>query len=142
MTMRIPLLLAALSLCGVTAEIRSFSGVIEASSSYIHYSDGYLVAPGYVDISGLTFRTIDYVPDEELADDEVGEEGDDDIGDDVGPEDGGSSGGGGGRKVDADLSDQGSDGSVVSGRMSSEFAWQDSTTAVAHFRCLSMPLIF
>ena len=100
--------LAALLLCGATAEIRTFSGIIEAASSYIHYSDGYLVAPGYVDISGLKFQTLDYVPDHELADDDM--DGDDDTGgDDVEPEDGG-----GGRKMDADPSNQGSDGSVVS----------------------------
>lgn len=105
--MRIPLFLALLCACGVTAEIRSFSGVIEAASSYVHYSDGYLVAPGYVDISGLNFASVDYVEDEDLDDDETEE--DDDIGDDdvEDPNDGGD------RLLDDEDATQGSDGSVV-----------------------------
>jgi len=112
MTAMAPLLLRALLFCllcaQVTAEIRKFDGLIEAASNFIHYSDGYLVAPGYVDISGLTFSTLEYVPDEELNDDAL--DGDED--DDVRNDDGG--GGGGDRRV-LDESDQGSDGSVVSG---------------------------
>ena len=38
-------------------------------------SDGFLVAPGYVDISNMTFPTLDYVPDRELTDDEIEGEG-------------------------------------------------------------------
>lgn len=101
--------------CSVTAEIRSFSGFIEADSSFIHYSDGYLVAPGYVDISGLKFSTLDYVPDNEIVDDDMlAGQDDDDIGDDeVGAEDAHDpEDGGGGRMLDE--ANQGSDGSVVS----------------------------
>lgn len=108
--MRIPLLLLVLFLAScVKGEIRSFAGIIEAASSYIHYSDGYLVAPGFVDISKMTFQTLDYVPDKELTDDEIEGEEDDDIdGDNVNPEDGD----GGGRLLDE--ASQVSDGSVVS----------------------------
>lgn len=37
------------------AEFRRFDGDIQAASNYIHYSEGYVVAPGYVDISNLVF---------------------------------------------------------------------------------------
>lgn len=37
----------------VSAEIRSYNGNIAATSNYIHYSEGYIVAPGCVDLSGL-----------------------------------------------------------------------------------------
>lgn len=39
-----------------SAEIRRFDGPIDAASNYVHFSEGYIVAPGYVDVSGLTFR--------------------------------------------------------------------------------------
>jgi hypothetical protein len=42
-----------------TCEIRSFQGPLDAASNYIHYSEGFIVAPGYVDISALTFSTND-----------------------------------------------------------------------------------
>ena len=41
------------------AEIRSFDGPIEAAASYIHYSEGFIATPGYVDIGNLVFSTID-----------------------------------------------------------------------------------
>jgi len=104
MARRIPFFSLLLCLCSfATAEIRSFSGLIEAASSYIHYSEGYLVAPGYVDLSNLKFSTLDYVVDEELADDKFfeGEENDDF---------GGEGDDGGDRMVDENPE---SDGSVV-----------------------------
>ena len=40
----------------VRAEIRPYKGgPVRAASYEIHYSEGYLVTPGYVDVSGLTF---------------------------------------------------------------------------------------
>jgi len=40
----------------VRAEIRPYKGgAVRAASYEIHYSEGYLVTPGYVDVSGLTF---------------------------------------------------------------------------------------
>jgi hypothetical protein len=107
MTMaQIPLLLFCL--CSfATGEIRSFSGILEAASSYIHYSEGYLVTPGYVDLSDLTFSTVSFVVDEELGDDEI--EGDED--DDLDGDDSVEGGGGGDRLIDEN---QESDGSVVS----------------------------
>mmetsp|Transcript_35804 Transcript_35804/g.55091 ORF Transcript_35804/g.55091 Transcript_35804/m.55091 type:complete len:569 (+) Transcript_35804:63-1769(+) len=47
--------LISVGFCG--AEIRNFNGLIEADSSYIHYSEGFLVTPGYVDLSRLIFST-------------------------------------------------------------------------------------
>lgn len=41
------------------AEIREFSGPVAADSTYIHYSEGFIVAPGFIDLSGLTFETMD-----------------------------------------------------------------------------------
>lgn len=41
----------------IEAEIREFNGVIEANSSFIHYSEGFIIAPGYIDLSELTFTT-------------------------------------------------------------------------------------
>jgi len=40
------------------AEIRQYQGLIEANSSYIHYSDGFLEAPGYIDLSNLKFVSL------------------------------------------------------------------------------------
>lgn len=52
-------LLILLSILGlVSSEIRTFDGIIEAASTFIHYSEGYLVAPAYIDISNLVFQTI------------------------------------------------------------------------------------
>ena len=42
----------------VSAEIRSFEGSVEAAAGFIHYSEGFIVSPGYVDISNLVFSTI------------------------------------------------------------------------------------
>jgi hypothetical protein len=41
------------------AEIRPFNAIIEADSTSIHYSEGFIAAPGFVDLSKLTFTTID-----------------------------------------------------------------------------------
>eukprot|EP00590_Aulacoseira_subarctica_P009913 CAMPEP_0172417584 /NCGR_PEP_ID=MMETSP1064-20121228/4121_1 /TAXON_ID=202472 /ORGANISM="Aulacoseira subarctica , Strain CCAP 1002/5" /LENGTH=559 /DNA_ID=CAMNT_0013156027 /DNA_START=141 /DNA_END=1820 /DNA_ORIENTATION=+ len=43
----------------VQAENRSFSGILTPSPMYIHYSEGYLVVPGSLDLSGLLFSTSD-----------------------------------------------------------------------------------
>lgn len=58
----------------VSSEIRSFSGIIEAASTVVHYSEGFLIAPAYIDIGDLVFQTIDdgdtnYVPAERPNDD-------------------------------------------------------------------------
>lgn len=47
------LLLSLLAL--IKAEIIDYQGLIEANSSYIHISSGYLNAPGYLDLSNLNF---------------------------------------------------------------------------------------
>jgi len=64
------LLLFSLSLLSLLlsvsyAEIREFNGLIEANSQYIHYSEGYIVAPGSIDLSKLTFTTVDDDEDDE-----------------------------------------------------------------------------
>lgn len=52
-------LLAAAAIVPSDAEVRHFEGPIDAASNYIHYSEGYIVTPGYVDISNLVFETVD-----------------------------------------------------------------------------------
>ncbi|KAL7542566.1 hypothetical protein ACHAXR_012384 [Thalassiosira sp. AJA248-18] len=58
----IPSLLITLLAAAVpttNAEFRRFEGPINAASNYIHYSEGYVVTPGYVDISNLVFSNAD-----------------------------------------------------------------------------------
>ena len=86
----------ALLAAGVGAEFRRFDGPINAASNYIHYSEGYVVTPGFVDISNLVFETADdgasggkLFPGKKSGqwdDDGEGEgfEGDDMVGDDGG----------------------------------------------------------
>lgn len=56
MTMLRTALLLIFSLV-IEAEIREFNGVIDADSSFIHYSEGFIIAPGFIDLSELTFTT-------------------------------------------------------------------------------------
>lgn len=46
------------TILAVNAEIRPFSLLLEPASEYIHYVEGYLVAPGYIDLSKLRFFTV------------------------------------------------------------------------------------
>lgn len=78
-------LLIILSLSAVRAEIREFNGVIEADSSFVHYSEGFIIAPGFIDLSGLTFTTMtageagDYDPEmRDPSDESAGNSEDDD----------------------------------------------------------------
>eukprot|EP00956_Cyclotella_meneghiniana_P018938 scaffold31982_cov23-Cyclotella_meneghiniana.AAC.2 len=87
------LLLLHLLPTSTNAEHRRFDGPINAASNYIHYSEGYVVTPGYVDISDLVFEAVgeagngemmmDYYDDGVGYDDDDGvmEYGDDDGGD-------------------------------------------------------------
>jgi hypothetical protein len=94
-------LLTLLSILGlVSSEIRTFSGIIEAASTFIHYSEGYLVAPAFIDISNLVFQTIDdggkkaYVLDKRVPEEDDALKADDDeSGDDDAEADGGDRGG-------------------------------------------------
>lgn len=43
----------------INAEYRQFDGIIQAAASYIHYSEGFVIAPASIDISNLEFSTID-----------------------------------------------------------------------------------
>lgn len=52
------LLILILHLPSTRAEHRRFDGPINAASNYIHYSEGYVVTPGYVDISELVFEAV------------------------------------------------------------------------------------
>jgi hypothetical protein len=45
----------------VKSEHRRFDGPISAASNYIHYSEGYVITPGYVDISDLEFEAVSEV---------------------------------------------------------------------------------
>lgn len=51
-------LLLLLTATASLAEYREFNGLIEADSTYIHYSEGYIVAPGFIDLKQLVFRTV------------------------------------------------------------------------------------
>ena len=51
------IVLLLLSAGPANAEYRRFDGPINAASNYVHYSEGYVVTPGYVDISNLWFKT-------------------------------------------------------------------------------------
>ena len=62
------------------AEHRHFDGPISAASNYIHYSEGYVITPGYVDISNLEFEAItDVVGENKLFEGSVLGEGVDDV---------------------------------------------------------------
>jgi hypothetical protein len=65
-------LLLLLTATASLAEYREFNGLIEADSTYIHYSEGYIVAPGFIDLKHLTFTTV--ADDEVVAPYEDGEE--------------------------------------------------------------------
>jgi hypothetical protein len=62
------------------AEFRRFDGPINAASNYIHFSEGYVVTPGYVDISDLIFASADngvpskYIPEEREWSDNGGDD--------------------------------------------------------------------
>ena len=75
-------LIAIVSISSSFAEFRRFDGPINAASNYIHFSEGFVVTPGYVDISDLIFTTadngrpIEYIPEERSGggdDDDDGE---------------------------------------------------------------------
>ena len=55
------LLVASLPLV-VHSEIRDFEVILKPDSKVVHYSEGYLVAPGYIDLSDLKFSTLTDVP--------------------------------------------------------------------------------
>lgn len=54
-----PFLLLAFLAVLVQGEIRDIRVILDADSTVIHYSEGYLVAPGYIDLSDLKFITTD-----------------------------------------------------------------------------------
>ena len=68
------------------AEFRRFDGPLNAASNYVHFSEGFVVTPGYVDVSDLIFTTadngrpIEYIPEERSG----GGDDDDDDGDGAG----------------------------------------------------------
>mmetsp|Transcript_276 Transcript_276/g.691 ORF Transcript_276/g.691 Transcript_276/m.691 type:complete len:550 (-) Transcript_276:214-1863(-) len=48
------------SLCRVAnSEIRAFNLLLEPASEYIHFVEGFLLTPGYVDLSELLFEAVD-----------------------------------------------------------------------------------
>jgi len=40
------------------AEIRRFHETIEANETFLHYSEGFLIAPGYIDLRNLEFKSL------------------------------------------------------------------------------------
>ena len=78
------------SILPVTAEIREFDLVLPPSNEFIHFTHGYLRAPGYIDITSLTFEAR-WESFADLGDDMVGPNGevDDLVGqDNIGNDDG------------------------------------------------------
>jgi hypothetical protein len=75
-------ILSLLVSLAVQAEIREFNGLIEADSTYIHYSEGYIIAPGFIDLSQLSFSTVENADEVRVPplDDRGGDtEADDDV---------------------------------------------------------------
>jgi hypothetical protein len=58
-TLVAPALASVLLASSCLAEIRQFDDVFKAASSVIHYSEGYVTAPGFVDLNDLVFSTAD-----------------------------------------------------------------------------------
>mmetsp|Transcript_23407 Transcript_23407/g.32801 ORF Transcript_23407/g.32801 Transcript_23407/m.32801 type:complete len:621 (-) Transcript_23407:115-1977(-) len=79
-------LLVSCCMSNVVGEIRSFKGRIDAASNFIHFSEGYLIAPGFVDLSELVFTTLkddvydENFDDEQAFDDDNEQDGDGDGG--------------------------------------------------------------
>lgn len=93
----------------IEAEIREFNGVIEADSRFIHYSEGFIIAPGYIDLSELTFTTTaggedsDYDPEmRDPSDETAGDSESDDDTMNPGDTNTNPSKDGGGRRLAAD----------------------------------------
>ena len=51
-------------------EIRNFKGKLAATPEYIHYSEGFIVAPGYVDLNNDIVEDVN----EDVEDDDLGRE--------------------------------------------------------------------
>lgn len=100
----------ALLLSGATAEIRDVSILMPPTDQFVHFTDGYLIAPGFIDLTGLQFtavsESIGFVDDDtsggdgdDASESESGgtmETGDDTIPDDYGDDEFDEEGGGGG----------------------------------------------
>jgi hypothetical protein len=87
-------LFAVLSLPSPTvSEFRRFDGPINAASNYIHFSEGYVITPGYIDISNLVFASADegapntYIPEDRDWNDDHGAVVEESRGDDRVPDD-------------------------------------------------------
>lgn len=48
----------------VTCEIRTINEEIKPTSSVVHFRQGYIMAPGYIDLSDVTFSVEDSIADE------------------------------------------------------------------------------
>lgn len=59
MSFRLALSWLLISLPFVYSEIHDFRLTLEPDSTVVHYSEGFLVAPGYINLSDLKFTTID-----------------------------------------------------------------------------------
>ena len=66
---RLHLLLLATAV--VRAEIRPFHVVLPPTDAYVHFTDGVLRGPGYIDLGGLTFEAISDSFDLDVGDDDM-----------------------------------------------------------------------
>ena len=75
--------LLALLVCVTHAGIQPFDLILEPTDAFVHYNDGYIRAPGFIDLGSLTFTAISepysYNEPIESDDEDMGEMGDDNI---------------------------------------------------------------
>jgi hypothetical protein len=73
--------LAASIPSSVLAEIKTFNGPLPATSRYVQYSSGYLVDPGYIDLTDVKFIANEnepsLIPQDRYVDDDVPLDADD-----------------------------------------------------------------
>lgn len=72
----------------VQAEFRDIDIIMPPTDAYVHFTDGYLIAPGYVDLSALRFTALseaagDTVDDTLFGTDDAQIPDEDDVGDDM-----------------------------------------------------------
>jgi hypothetical protein len=78
----------ALSLPGANAEIRDVTILMPPTDEFVHFTDGYLIAPGFIDLTSLKFtavsESIGFVDDDQGSGESGGVTEDDKIPDDIG----------------------------------------------------------
>mmetsp|Transcript_17940 Transcript_17940/g.19719 ORF Transcript_17940/g.19719 Transcript_17940/m.19719 type:complete len:565 (+) Transcript_17940:178-1872(+) len=66
--MLICLLISLIQIAKVNGEIRAFNLLLEPASDYIHFVEGFLLTPGYIDLSQLLFVATDSSQEESPSD--------------------------------------------------------------------------